>query len=49
VKHILKSVVFILAAVYFIVDAIFLTIVPPLTRWLARKESLFGCGSGSAR
>lgn len=36
-KRILKLVVFILAAVYFIVDAIFLTIATPLARWMARQ------------
>jgi hypothetical protein len=38
VKRILKSIVFILAAVYFIVDAIFLTIATPLARWMARQR-----------
>ena len=37
-KRILKSVVFILAAVYFIVDAIFLTVATPLARWMARRR-----------
>ena len=37
-KRILKSAVFVLATVYFIVDAIFLTIATPLARWLARKK-----------
>ena len=37
-KRILKSIVFILAAVYFTVDAIFLTIATPLARWMARQR-----------
>ena len=37
-KRVLKSAVFVLAAVYFIVDAIFLKIATPLARWLARKK-----------
>jgi hypothetical protein len=35
VKHILKPFVFILAAIYFLVDAVFLTIARPIARWLA--------------
>jgi hypothetical protein len=38
VKRILKSIVFLLATVYFIVDAIFLTIATPLARWMARQR-----------
>jgi hypothetical protein len=38
VKRILKSAVFVLATVYFIVDAIFLTIAIPLARWIARQK-----------
>ena len=38
VKRILKSIVFLLATVYFIVDAIFLTIATPLARWMARQK-----------
>jgi hypothetical protein len=38
VKRILKSVVFVLATVYFIVDAVFLTIATPLARWMARQK-----------
>ena len=34
-KHILKPFVFILAAIYFLVDAVFLTIARPIARWLA--------------
>ena len=37
-KRILKLVVFVLAAVYFVVDAIFLTIATPLARWMARQR-----------
>lgn len=37
-KRILKSVVFVLATVYFIVDAVFLTIATPLARWMARQR-----------
>jgi hypothetical protein len=35
VKHVLKPLVFLLAAVYFLVDAVFLTIARPIARWLA--------------
>jgi hypothetical protein len=38
VKSIFKSAVFVLATLYFIVDAIFLTIATPLARWMARKR-----------
>jgi hypothetical protein len=38
VKRTLKLVVFVLAAVYFVVDAIFLTIATPLARWMARQR-----------
>ena len=34
-KHVLKPLVFLLAAVYFLVDAVFLTIARPIARWLA--------------
>ena len=34
-KHILKPFVFLLAAIYFLVDAVFLTIARPIARWLA--------------
>ena len=37
-KRILKSAVFVLATVYFIVDAVFLTIATPLARWMARQR-----------
>ena len=37
-KRILKSAVFVLATVYFIVDAVFLKIAIPLARWLARQR-----------
>jgi hypothetical protein len=35
VKHVLKPLIFLLAAVYFLVDAVFLTIARPIARWLA--------------
>jgi hypothetical protein len=38
VKRIFKSAVFVLATVYFIVDAVFLTIATPLARWMARQR-----------
>jgi hypothetical protein len=41
VKRILKSAVFVLATVYFIVDAVFLTIATPLARWMARQRVFF--------
>jgi hypothetical protein len=34
-KHVLKPFVFLLAAIYFLVDAVFLTIARPIARWLA--------------
>ena len=34
-KHVLKPLVFLLAAIYFLVDAVFLTIARPIARWLA--------------
>ena len=34
-KHVLKPLVFLLAAVYFLVEAVFLTIARPIARWLA--------------
>ncbi len=37
-KRILKSAIFVLATVYFIVDAVFLKIATPLARWMARKR-----------
>ena len=37
-KRILKSAVFVLATMYFIVDAVFLKIATPLARWLARQR-----------
>ena len=37
-KRFLKSAVFVLATVYFIVDAVFLTIATPLARWMARQR-----------
>ena len=37
-KRIFKSAVFVLATVYFIVDAVFLKIATPLARWMARKR-----------
>lgn len=38
VKRILKSAVFVLAILYFIVDAVFLKIATPLARWMARQR-----------
>jgi hypothetical protein len=38
VKRILRSAIFVLATVYFIVDAIFLKVAAPIARWLARKK-----------
>jgi hypothetical protein len=38
VKRVLKSTVFILATVYFMVDAVFLEIATPIARWMARKR-----------
>jgi hypothetical protein len=38
VKRIFKSAVFVLATVYFIVDAVFLTIATPVARWMARRR-----------
>lgn len=37
-KRIFKLAVFVLATLYFIVDAIFLTIATPLARWMARQR-----------
>lgn len=37
-NRILKSAVFVLATVYFTVDAIFLTVATPLARWMARRR-----------
>jgi hypothetical protein len=41
VKHILKSTIFVLATVYFTVDAVFFTIAAPIARWIARRR-IFG-------
>src|SRR5689334_25380315 len=38
VKRVIKSAVFVLATVYFTVDAIFLTVATPLARWMARRR-----------
>jgi hypothetical protein len=38
VKHILRSAVFVIATVYFIVDAVFLKVAAPIARWMARKR-----------
>jgi hypothetical protein len=40
VKQILKSAVFVLAAIYFIVDALFLKLAFPLARWMGRQKAL---------
>ena len=37
-KRILRSAIFVVATVYFTVDAVFLTIATPLARWIARKR-----------
>lgn len=37
-KRLLKSAVFVLATMYFIVDAVFLKIATPLARWMARRR-----------
>lgn len=37
-KRILRSAVFVLATMYFIVDAVFLKVATPLARWIARKR-----------
>ncbi len=37
-KRVFKTVVFVLATLYFIVDAAFLNIATPLARWIARKR-----------
>jgi hypothetical protein len=37
-KRILKSAVFVLGTMYFMVDAVFLTIATPLARWMARQR-----------
>jgi hypothetical protein len=36
VNRILKPMVFLLAAIYFVVDAIFMTVARPLSNWVAR-------------
>jgi hypothetical protein len=38
VKRILRSVIFVVATVYFVVDAIFLKVAAPIARWMARKR-----------
>jgi hypothetical protein len=38
VKRVLKSAIFVIAIVYFTVDAAFLKIAAPLARWMARKR-----------
>ena len=42
VNRALKPVVFVLAAVYFVVDAIFVAIVKPLTDWTANRKIFAG-------
>ena len=37
-KRIVRSAVFVLAAIYFTVDAVFLKIATPIARWMARKR-----------
>ncbi|MGY0573196.1 hypothetical protein ACTGJ9_020620 [Bradyrhizobium sp. RDM12] len=36
-KQILKPVTYILAAIYFLVDAVFMSVAQPISRWLARQ------------
>lgn len=38
VKRFFRSAVFVLATIYFIVDAVFLMIAAPLSRWMARQR-----------
>jgi hypothetical protein len=38
VKSILKSAVFVIATVYFMVDAVFLKVAAPIARWMGRKR-----------
>jgi hypothetical protein len=38
VKRILRSAVFIIATVYFMVDAVFLKVAAPIARWMGRKR-----------
>jgi hypothetical protein len=42
VKRILKPLSYILAAIYFLVDAVFLAIARPISRWIARRFELKG-------
>ena len=37
-NRILKSAIFVVAAVYFLVDAVFLKLAAPIARWMARKR-----------
>ena len=37
-KRFFRSAVFILAVIYFLVDAVFLKIATPLARWMARRQ-----------
>jgi uncharacterized membrane protein len=39
-KRILKPITYILAAIYFLVDAVFLTLARPISRWIARHLEL---------
>jgi hypothetical protein len=41
VRRIVKSAVIVIASLYFIVDAVFLTIATPLARWMARQRVFF--------
>lgn len=37
-KRILRSAIFVVAAVYFVVDALFLKVAAPIARWMAKKR-----------
>jgi hypothetical protein len=49
VKWILKPVTYVLAALYFLADAAFMTIAKPISDWLARHVALGNCAPGSDR
>jgi len=50
VKRILKPISYVLAAVYFLVDAVFIAVAKPVSDWLAKHLVCSGnCGSGSDR
>ena len=39
-KRILKPVTYILAAIYFLVDAVFMAVARPISRWIGRHLEL---------